>query len=179
MQEWFSRAKAVKHSILDKKFTTMNDQQQQVPGYLLTILRIYLGVILLYTVIGKLTASSPFTEEMLSFINFEIKGGRPAAFYISFLQSVVIPNAKLVSYLVMTGELIGGLGLLFGAFTRVCAIIAMVLFINYMLAKGRWFWSPDSEDAAVFFIALILFLGRAGRFFSLDIYLAKLWPGLI
>ena len=63
-----------------------SDQQQQVPGYLLTILRIYLGVILLYTVIGKLTASSPFVDEMLGFINFEIKAGRPAGFYTSFLQ---------------------------------------------------------------------------------------------
>jgi len=157
----------------------MNDQQQQVPGYLLTILRVYLGVILLYTVVGKLTASSPFTEEMLGFINFEIKSGRLSGFYVSFLQSVVIPHAKLISYLVMTGELIAALGFLSGAFTRVCAIIAVVLFVNYMLAKGRWFWSPDSEDAAVFFIALILFLGRAGRFFGLDVYLAKLWPKLI
>jgi uncharacterized membrane protein YphA (DoxX/SURF4 family) len=157
----------------------MSDQQQQAPGYLLTILRIYLGVILLYTVTGKLTTSYPFTTEMLGFINYEIKAGNPSAFYVSFLQSVVIPNAKLISYLVMTGEVIAGLGFLLGAFTRVSAIIAMVLFINYMLTKGRWFWSPDSEDAAVFFIALILFLGRAGRFFGLDSYLVKLWPKII
>jgi len=157
----------------------MTDQQQQVPGYLLTILRVYLGVILLYTVIGKLTASSPFAEEMLGFINFEIKGGRPAAFYVSFLQSIVIPHAKLISYLVMTGELVAGIGCLLGAFTRVAAVIAMVLFVNYMLTKGRWFWSPDSEDAAVFFIALVLFLGRPGRFFGLDSLLVKRWPKLI
>src|SRR5579872_1134442 len=153
----------------------MNDQQQQVPGYLLTILRIYLGVILMYTVIGKLTTSYPFTTEMLGFINYEIKAGNPPSFYVSFLQSVVMPNAKLFSYLVMTGEMIAGLGFLFGTFTRVSAVIGMVLFVNYMLAKGRWFWSPDSEDAAVFFIALILFLGRAGRFFGFDGYLAKFW----
>ena len=156
----------------------MSEQPKQVSGYLLTILRIYLGVILLYTVIGKLTASSPFSEEMLGFVNFEIKAGRPAGFYLSFLQSVVIPNAKLISYLVMTGELIAGLGFLLGAFNRVCAIIAIILFINYMLAKGRWFWSPDSEDAAVFFIALVLLLGRAGRFFGLDGVFGKMWPKL-
>ena len=52
----------------------------------------------------------------------------------------------------------------------------LVLFLNYMLAKGRWFWSPDSEDAAVFFIALVLILGRAGRFFGLDSFLEKKWP---
>jgi thiosulfate dehydrogenase (quinone) large subunit len=154
----------------------MDNQTKQAPGYLLTILRIYLGVILLYTVLGKLTAATPFSDEMLGFINFEIKGGRPSGFYTSFLQSVVIPNATLFSYLIMTAEVIAALGLLLGAFTRVSALIALVLFLNYMFTKGRWFWSPDSEDAAVFFIALVLFLGRAGRYFGLDSFLEKRWP---
>lgn len=157
----------------------MTVQQKQAPGYLLTILRIYLGVILLYTVLGKLTAATPFSAEMLGFINFEIKAGRPAGFYVNFLQSVIIPNAKLFSYLIMTGEVIAGFGLLLGAFTRISALIALVLFLNYMLAKGRWFWSPDSEDAAVFFIALVLILGRAGRFFGLDSFLEKRWPNFL
>jgi hypothetical protein len=52
--------------------------------------------------------------------------------------------------------------------TRVGAAVAMFLFLNYMLAKGRMFWSPDSEDAAVFFIALVVFLGRAGRVWGVE-----------
>ena len=63
----------------------------------------------------------------------------------------------------MTGELLADLSLLLGAATRVGAAIAMFLFLNYMLAKGRLLWSPDSQDAAVFFIALVVGLGRAGR----------------
>jgi hypothetical protein len=58
--------------------------------------------------------------------------------------------------------------------TRVGAAVAMFLFLNYMLAEGRR--SPDSEDAAVFFIALVVFLGRAGRVWGIDAYLAKRWP---
>ncbi len=145
----------------------------QAPGYLLTILRIYLGIILLFTVTGKLLAATPFPAEMLDFINFEIKAGRPSGFYARFLQLVIIPIAGLTSYLVTTREVIAGFGLLLGAFTRLSALIAIMSFMNYMLAKGRWFWSPDSEDAAVFFIALVLFLGRAGRFFGLDGMLEK------
>ncbi|HTD42080.1 MAG TPA: DoxX family protein [Mucilaginibacter sp.] len=160
------------------RYSSNDNDRQTIPSYLLTILRIYLGVILLVTVIGKLFASTPFSAEMLDFLNFEIKAGRPMHFYISFLQSVVIPNAKLFSYLIMTAEVIAGLGLLLGAFTRLSAIIAMVLFLNYMLAKGRLFWSPDSEDAAVLFIALVLYLGKAGRFCGLDSYLEKQWPKL-
>jgi len=150
--------------------------QKQAPAYLLSILRIYLGVILLYTVIGKLMAATPFFNEMLGFLNFEIKSGRLSSFYVSFLHSVVIPNAKLFSYLVMTAEVIAGLGLLTGTLTRLSAFIALILFVNYLFAKGRWFWSPDSEDAAVFFIALVLLLGKAGRCFGFDAYLAKRWP---
>lgn len=160
------------------KYALNENERQTIPGYLLSILRIYLGVILLVTVNGKLLASIPFSAEMLDFLNFEIKAGRPLHLYSSFLQSVVIPNAKLFSYLIITAEVIAGLGLLLGAFTRLSALIAMVLFLNYMLAKGRFFWSPDSEDAAVFFIALVLFLGKAGRYCGLDSYFEKLWPKL-
>ena len=74
----------------------------------------------------------------------------------------------------MTGEAFAAISLLTGTMTRVGAAVAM--FLNYMLAEGRMFWSPDSEDAAVFFIALVVFLGRAGRVWGVDAYLAKRWP---
>src|ERR1700759_3838668 len=85
-----------------------------LPAYLFVILRVYLGVILLITVYGKLFGKTPFADEMLGFIGFVVKGHYPPAFYLSFLQSVVIPNAKLFSSLVMTGEVIAGVGLLTG-----------------------------------------------------------------
>ena len=96
--------------------------------------------------------------------------------YLHFVQQVVIPHSTLFSYLVMTGEAVAALSLLTGTMTRVGATVAMFLFLNYMLAKGRMFWSPDSQDAAVFFIALVVFLGRAGRVWGVDAYLAQRWP---
>jgi uncharacterized membrane protein YphA (DoxX/SURF4 family) len=87
-----------------------------------------------------------------------------------------MPHAKTFSYLVMAGELTAGIGLLTGTCTRLCAFIAALLFLNYMFSKGRWFWSPDSEDAAVFFIAVVLIPGRAGRLFGIDHFLARKWP---
>lgn len=76
----------------------------------------------------------------------------------------------------MTGELIAGVGLLTGSFTRVSSFIALFLFLNYMFAKGAWFWSPNSQDAAVFFIALVVFIGRSGRVMGIDYFLAKRYP---
>src|ERR1700730_1702051 len=146
-----------------------------VPRALLVILRVYLGVILFITILGKLTRDNPFATEMLRFLR-GVATRRASAPYLHFVQNVVIPHATLFSYLVMTGEAFAALSLLTGTMTRLGAAVAMFLFLNYMLAEGRMFWSPDSEDAAVFFIALVVFLGRAGRVCGIDAYLAKRWP---
>lgn len=147
-----------------------------MPRLLLVILRVHLGVILLITDAGKmLRGDAPFSVEMLSFLQGFVMRNSSAT-YQHFLHLVVIPHATLFSYLVMVGELAAGLSLLLGLGTRLGAAIAMLLFLNYMLAKGRLFWSPDSEDAAVFFSALVCLLGAAGRVWGVDAYLAKRWP---
>lgn len=152
--------------------------ENRVPRALLVILRLHLGVILLITVIGKLFSGQPFSVEMLGFIHAMLK--RPGVvWYQHFLQSVVIPHATLFSILVMVGEVIAGVLLLTGTMTRLGAAIAMILFVNYMWAKGAWFWSPNSEDAAVFFSALVILLGAAGRSFGVDVFLARRWPRVL
>jgi uncharacterized membrane protein YphA (DoxX/SURF4 family) len=143
---------------------------------LFVLLRIYLGVILLVTVYGKITSSSPFVNEMNDFIQGEIAAKRPEPFYAQFLHDTVEPHAQLFSNLIMIAEFAAGLGLLFGIFTPVSAFIALFLFLNYMLAKGRSFWSPDSEDAAVFFIALVVLVSKAGRLIGVDFFLARRYP---
>jgi len=143
---------------------------------ILVILRVHLGVILLITDFGKMfRGDEPFSVEMLGFLqNYALKNA--SAPYQSFLQSIVIPHAAAFSYLVMAGELFAGLSLLLGLGTRIGAAIAMFLFLNYMFAKGALFWSPNSQDAAVFFSALVCFLGAAGRVYGLDAYLVRRWP---
>lgn len=146
-----------------------------VPRSLLVILRLHLGAILLITDAGKIFRNEPFSVEMVNFIGSMLK--RPGwSWYQDFLRTAVLPHAATFAYLVMIGELIAGILLLTGTLTRVGAAIAMVLFLNYMLAKGRWFLSPDSEDAAVFFSALVVALGAAGRSFGFDVFLARRWP---
>ena len=147
-----------------------------VPRSLLVILRLHLGVILLITDAGKmLRGDAPFSVEMLSFLQGYVMKNASLP-YQHFLQHSVIPHATLFSYLVMVGELAAGVSLLFGLGTRLGAAVAILLFLNYMLAKGRLFWSPDSEDAAVFFSALVCLLGAAGRVWGIDAYLARRWP---
>jgi uncharacterized membrane protein YphA (DoxX/SURF4 family) len=76
----------------------------------------------------------------------------------------------------LTGEAVAAISLVTGTLTRVGAAVAGFWFLNYMLAKGRILWSPDSEDAVLILICLILFLGRAGQAWGIDAHLAKRWP---
>jgi uncharacterized membrane protein YphA (DoxX/SURF4 family) len=76
----------------------------------------------------------------------------------------------------MIGEVVAGTSLLLGFCTRLGAVVAMFLFLNYMFSKGSYFWSPNSEDAAVFFSALVCCIGAAGRVFGVDALLARRWP---
>lgn len=146
-----------------------------VPRWPLVILRLHLGVIFLITVAGKIFRPEPFSVEMMSYLQgYSMRNASGP--YQHFLQQVVFPHASLFSYLVVAGEVVAGLSLLLGLCTRVGATFAMFLFLNYMLSKGRLFWSPDSEDAAVFFSALVVLIGAAGRVWGLDSYLAKRWP---
>jgi uncharacterized membrane protein YphA (DoxX/SURF4 family) len=148
---------------------------RQVPRALLIILRAYVGVILFISDLGKLTRDNPFADEMLRFLR-GITTRRASAPYLHFVQQIVIPHASLFSYLIMTGEAFAAISLLTGTLTRLGSAVAMLLFLNYMLAEGRIFWSPDSEDAGLFFIVLVLFIARAGRAWGIDSYLAKRWP---
>jgi thiosulfate dehydrogenase [quinone] large subunit len=146
-----------------------------VPRWPLVILRLHLGVIFLITVAGKIFRPEPFSVEMMSYLQgYSMRNASGP--YQHFLQQVVFPHASLFSYLVVAGEVVVGLSLLLGLCTRVGATVAMFLFLNYMLSKGRLFWSPDSEDAAVFFSALVVLIGAAGRVWGIDSYLARRWP---
>ena len=145
---------------------------------LLVILRVHLGLILLITVAGKVLRSEPFSVEMLAYLqNYSMRVASGP--YKQFLQSVVIPHPALFSYLIVTGEIVAGTSLLLGFGTRLGATIAMFLFLNYLFSKGRLFWSPDSEDAAVFFSALVCLLGAAGRVWGIDSYFARRWPSAL
>ena len=139
----------------------------------LVILRIYLGVIFLRAAWPKL--HSDFTPVLAGFLeNVALEKAHP--FYLDFVQRVVLPNSSVFAELVTWGELLVGVTLILGLVTRLSAAAALFLTLNYMLAKGAWWWTPSSNDAALNMIALALLIGAAGRTFGLDAFLAQRWP---
>lgn len=139
----------------------------------LVLLRIYLGVIFLVAAWPKLRVD--FTPGLTRFLEqVALEHGHP--FYQEFVRRVVLPHASLFAALVTWGELLVGLTLVLGLMTRLSAAVALLLVVNYMLAKGAWFWTPSSNDAAFAAISLALLIGAAGRTFGLDALLAQRWP---
>ncbi len=88
----------------------------------------------------------------------------------------MLPNAQVFAAVIHRGELLVGVTLILGLLTRFSARLALVLTLNYMFAKGAWFWSPSSTDAAYVAIAVALLIGAAGRTLGLDAFLARRWP---
>jgi uncharacterized membrane protein YphA (DoxX/SURF4 family) len=139
----------------------------------LVVLRVYLGVVFLVASLPKL--QHDFTPALVGFLErVALERGHP--FYREFVQQVVLPNARVFAALVTGGEFLVGVLLILGLFTRLWAVVALVLTVNYMFAKGAWFWTPSSNDAAFAAIAVALLIGAAGRTLGLDAFLAQRWP---
>jgi len=139
----------------------------------LVLLRVFLGVIFLVAALPKV--QQDFTPGLTGFVEqVGLERGHP--FYQQFLEQVVLTNAPVFAALVTWGELLVGITLILGLLTRFSAAVALVLALNYMFAKGAWFWTPSSNDAAFVAIALALLIGAAGRTLGLDAFLARRWP---
>lgn len=153
-----------------------DSRSQVVPRTLLVVLRAYLGVVLLVAGWGKLWREGGFAPRLAGMVERNVSSGAAHGFYQGFLEGVVLPNAGVFAALVILGEVLGGLALLTGTATRLAAAAAGFMMLNFMFLKGRWFWMSSSNDAAFFFIALIVMLGAAGRAFGVDYYLVRRWP---
>ena len=86
------------------------------------------------------------------------------------------PDTWLPSGLIPWGELLVGVFLVLGLFTRLAAAMVLLLLANRIYAAGAWLWDPASNDAAFAVIAAALLIGAAGRTFGVDALLAKRWP---
>jgi uncharacterized membrane protein YphA (DoxX/SURF4 family) len=59
-----------------------------------------------------------------------------------YLETVCIPGTPLFARLVPLGELAAGLSLIFGFWTRMVALVALVMVLNFHFATSA-FWSVD------------------------------------
>jgi thiosulfate dehydrogenase (quinone) large subunit len=139
----------------------------------LVLLRVQLGVVFLVAGIPKV--KNDFTPHLTGFLQ-DVALTKGHEFYQGFVNQVALPHAAVFAILVSWGEVLAGVALVLGLATRFAASVALLLLLNYMFAKGAWFWTPSSNDAAYIAISLALIIGAAGRTLGVDEALARRWP---
>lgn len=83
--------------------------------------------------------------------------------YAWFVQHFALPNAKVFSYLVATGELLVGLALLFGVLTTFALFMSLLMNFNYMFA-GSVSVNPYFIIAAI----ILLWAGKNAYYWGAD-----------
>jgi thiosulfate dehydrogenase (quinone) large subunit len=123
----------------------------------LASLRIFVGIFFLlfgeYKVFGTaFTLHGGFEESIRSFL---AQGTYP--WMAPVLRHIVLPHAHLYAFLTAYGELLIGLGLVFGVLTRVASLFGMLLMILLWLSAGYpgphvalWRYFGASLDWSVF-----------------------------
>ena len=153
--------------------------QNQTPDRIqtsLVLLRIILGVIILITWFDNLQKGLYTAEGLTGFFNwlFDAENGNGSSliFYKSILDAIIIPIAGVFGGFQMVTELLMGLGLLLGGFTRFFGIAAAVFFLNLFLAYfggHEWIWTY----VLLLMSALVIAQTRAGRRWGLDQWLIR------
>jgi uncharacterized membrane protein YphA (DoxX/SURF4 family) len=97
-------------------------------------------------------------------------------FYAGFVENIVIPNFTFFAWIIFLGELLVGLGLLTGAFTRVAAIGGLLMSLNLGIGllevPGEWPWSY----VMLAMWHTLFFIANAGRVLGIDALLAARRP---
>jgi uncharacterized membrane protein YphA (DoxX/SURF4 family) len=140
------------------------------PRWLFVLARVYLGISFLFSDHGNARPN-----ELAGFLKFALKNGY--GWYQNLLNSVVVPHSSTFGTFVVIAEIYIGIALVLGFTTRLAALVALFLLLNYMCAKGALPWGPGIDQSDIV-LALIILLSDAGRTFGIDRLVARRFPKL-
>ncbi|MEX2368829.1 MAG: DoxX family protein [Candidatus Paceibacterota bacterium] len=136
------------------------------------IVRLYVGYSWLTAGIGKVGASSWAGEEAGTSVRGFVTGALTKtagehpdvqAWYGWFLETVVLPNADVFSYLVAYGEVLVGVALIIGLFTGIATFFGMFMNTSFLLA------GTVSMNPILFILSIGLLLAwRVAGYIGLD-----------
>ncbi|MBP1932987.1 DoxX family membrane protein [Ammoniphilus resinae] len=133
-----------------------------------TIIRVWLGYEWVTAGFGKITGGFDATGFLTGAIE-KATGDHPAVagWYAAFLKGFAMPNVELFNVLVPYGELLVGLGLLFGTLTTIALYAGAFMNLNFLLA-GTVSTNPVLYTMAI----LLLVAGPAAYAWGVDRYMA-------
>ena len=130
---------------------------------LLTVLRVYLGYTWVMAGWGKITGGQFDASGFLQGALVKATGENPVVqgWWAVFLENVAIPNVEAFSFLVPWGELLVGLGLLIGCFTKTAVFFGIAMNFSYMFS-GTTSTNPQLVLLSMFILVSAMNAGRYG-----------------
>ena len=145
-----------------------SDKTHEVSVLYLLPLRLSVGAALLFSGASKISAGSwgaAYATKLTEFVTANVPNAFD--FYRPFLESVVLPNATAFAVLVAWSELLIGISIFLGLFTRFGAAAGIFLALNYTFAIGLGVWMPGSETLFIWAL-FTLMISSAGRGIGVD-----------
>ena len=131
-----------------------------------TVLRVWLGIQWLeagWHKLGEFDASG-FIQGAIA----KAGGENPAVqgWYAAFLENAALPNVELFNFLIPIGEILVGIGLIFGAATISALLAGAFMNLNFLLA------GTISTNPILYTVAIILMAaGAAAYYYGADRFL--------
>jgi thiosulfate dehydrogenase [quinone] large subunit len=155
----------------------MNLKEKTYLWYI-ALLRIYAGYYFLQQGIGKYQRDFPHGGWIARYIG-DLPNLDLYPWYNKLLMAYVVPHHELFGYLIVVGEVLVGVCLVLGLFTRLSALVGLFMVINYYLGHGAIRGGATLAQEQIFSVSLIIFLlSNAGRAIGLDGLLSAKSKGL-
>jgi thiosulfate dehydrogenase (quinone) large subunit len=130
---------------------------------LLAVLRVYLGYTWLMAGWGKIAGGQFDASGFLQGALAKASGEQPAVqgWWAAFLENVAIPNIQVFNTLVPWGELLVGIGLLVGCFTKTALFFGLAMNFSYLFS-GTTSTNPQLVLLSMFILVSAMNAGRYG-----------------
>lgn len=156
---------------ISRFFKFIHKELHQEGAYLLP-LRIFIGIGWLRAATEKLLEPDWYDGTALeSFFEAQREEGLLRfPFYETLIDEVFIPNASVIGWIVIVGQILAGISILTGTFTNLGLIGGLFMNLNFILV-GR-----TNPSAFYVVIQLVLFIGNTGAVLGVDTFLTKKIP---
>lgn len=138
--------------------------------------RIVTGAMWIAHALPKFLDSATFLPPNGAITQMVSKGAQHGSHaFVAFFANVVTPNIALFAELVRLGELLTGIALLLGLFTRLGALVGIFLPIMYLAAKGPFlsYETLATPDFSILVLSAANLVLPTGRVLGIDALLGR------
>jgi uncharacterized membrane protein YphA (DoxX/SURF4 family) len=148
-------------------------------SFWLGVVRFLTGVMWISHALPKFTKSDGFMPPNGFIVQYVTQGlQNTSGPYHAFLLDFVQPNITIFAELVRLGEMVTGVLLVLGLFSRVGGFLGVLLPLNYLAARGELLSSSalGSADFSILALSAINLFLPTGRSLGIDALLARRKP---